>query len=237
MSGEATSVINGVLFDLDDTLNDRPMSWVNFAELLTRPPHDCLRPCDAPGVHAAILAADCGGRRPKRQLFEDLRDRLPWRSSPTAEEIEGIWREHFPRCTVLRHGAAEALAVLRRRGIRTAVVTNGRSDAQLAKVDQMGIRTLLDAVITSEAVGASKPDARIFEVALNALDLNAARSVFVGDHPESDVVGPARVGLRTVWLDHGREWPIDFGLPDRRIGTLADLEAVLTTMDPSLAER
>ena len=127
--------------------------------------------------------------------------------------------------------------MLRRRGIRTAVVTNGRSDAQLAKVDQMGIRTLLDAVITSEAVGASKPDARIFEVALNALDLSAARSVFVGDHPESDVVGPARVGMRTVWLDHGREWPIDFGLPDRRIGTLADLEAVLTTMDPSLAER
>lgn len=72
-----------------------------------------------------------------------------------------------------------------------------------------------------------KPDARIFQIALEAIGVVAADAIFVGDHPELDIVGPAKVGMRTVWLENGRPWPKDKAEPDYRIAAFSEFDEVL----------
>lgn len=221
--------VRAVLFDLDDTLNDRSRSWMAFVELLAHPVNGRLHPCVAEDVHRLVLAADRGGYRPKEELFADLRDQLPWRTRPNAGEIEQHWREHFPRCMVPATSAIELLESLRTRGIRLGIVTNGRAATQNAKIDALKMRSRVDSVVISETVGFAKPDPRIFECALNALGVEAAETLFVGDNPERDIGGPAKMGMRTVWLQLGRTWPEALARPDHTIGALYQLDAILAS--------
>lgn len=96
--------------------------------------------------------------------------------------------------------AAPALRGLRARGLRLVVVSNW--DCSLGEVlARVGLRELLDAVVTSAEVGASKPDVRVFEAGLRAAGCAAADAVHVGDSPEHDVVGARAAGVRPLLLD------------------------------------
>jgi putative hydrolase of the HAD superfamily len=99
-----------------------------------------------------------------------------------------------------------ALAALRARGCRLAVVSNfdGRLPAVL---DGLGLSPSFDAVAWSTAVGAAKPDAAIFHAALAALDVPAAAALHAGDAPDADVAGARAAGLRAVLVDRTRRRP------------------------------
>jgi putative hydrolase of the HAD superfamily len=109
-------------------------------------------------------------------------------------------------------------------------VTNGRADGQQAKVQEMGLRDAVDVVITSGGIGFKKPDPRIFHAAVSALGVAASETLFVGDNPQSDVVGPAKVEMRTAWLANGREWLLPDVRPDCILGSFAELEALLSEL-------
>lgn len=214
--------VRGVLFDLDDTLNDRKASWMQFARWIAGP-GELLGECDEEDVHAAMLEADEGGYRLKGELFADLQKKLPWRSTMTCEAIERIWREQFPACTVIRGDVIRVLSGLRSGGLRTGIVSNGRSDTQRSKINHMRIGHLIDAVIISEEVRVRKPDAAIYRLALEELGISPAETLFVGDHPMHDIVGPANIRIRTAWLGKGRVWPLLDVQPDYQINELPEL--------------
>jgi putative hydrolase of the HAD superfamily len=46
---------------------------------------------------------------------------------------------------------------------------------------------------------ASKPDRRIFDLALRRLGVRPAEAVFVGDHPEIDIRGAQDADMRAIW--------------------------------------
>ena len=59
----------------------------------------------------------------------------------------------------------------------------------------------VECVIDSGVVGVMKPDARIFEIALTAMGLDADDVWYVGDMPAIDVVGARRAGIRPFVVD------------------------------------
>ena len=59
----------------------------------------------------------------------------------------------------------------------------------------------VDCVIDSGAVGVSKPDPRIFQIALDAIGIEAADAWYVGDMPAIDVVGARAAGLWPIVMD------------------------------------
>jgi FMN phosphatase YigB (HAD superfamily) len=61
----------------------------------------------------------------------------------------------------------------------------------------------VDVAVDSETVGATKPDPRIFQAALDALATSADRAVFVGDSLPRDMEGARRLGMRHIWLHPG----------------------------------
>jgi putative hydrolase of the HAD superfamily len=91
-------------------------------------------------------------------------------------------------------GAAEAVAGLRRRGLRLGVVANWDCalSEHLAAAELDG---WFDTVVTSARAGAAKPDPAIFELALQELGVRPERALHVGDEP-LDEEGARAAGLR-----------------------------------------
>ena len=50
-------------------------------------------------------------------------------------------------------------------------------------------------------MGCSKPDKRIFELALNKLNLQPENTLFVGDDLEKDIAGPQNANIKGVWFN------------------------------------
>jgi HAD superfamily hydrolase (TIGR01509 family) len=92
------------------------------------------------------------------------------------------------------------LESLRARGLRLGLVSNAFDPGWLLQRDLegMGVAERLDVAVFSSEVGKRKPHPLIFERALDELDVDAARSLFVGDSLYHDVGGAARLGMTTV---------------------------------------
>ncbi|MGF1716885.1 HAD family hydrolase [Photobacterium chitinilyticum] len=82
-----------------------------------------------------------------------------------------------------------------------AVITNGLSIQQEAKLTETGIREYFSFIMTSEQAGAAKPDPRIFQAALQFANKSADECWFIGNHPLNDAHAAQKVGMKTVWLN------------------------------------
>jgi putative hydrolase of the HAD superfamily len=132
--------------------------------------------------------------------------------------MESLRFEAFP-------DAAPALSALRERGLRLVVVSNW--DCALPEIlAGIGLRPLVDAVVTSAETGAPKPSPRIFAAALAAAGIEAPHAVHVGDSVEHDVAGARAAGIRAVLLDRDGAAPDPPGV--ERVRSLYELAALLS---------
>ena len=109
--------------------------------------------------------------------------------------------EYFARAASweLFDDVVPALAALRTRGLRLAIVSN--FDGRLPGIcEGLGIARYFDTIVMSGRAGAAKPDPRVFEVALARLGATAAEAVHVGDSVREDVEGARAAGLRGLLL-------------------------------------
>ena len=107
---------------------------------------------------------------------------------------------------------AAVLDGLRRRGVKTAVVSNIAFDLRPAF---HGGRCDVDEFVLSFEVGAVKPDPEIFQTALDRLAVPAENTLMVGDSDEAD--GGARaLGCGFALVDPLPTW----GRPDGLIAAL-----------------
>lgn len=89
--------------------------------------------------------------------------------------------------------------------VSLALVTNGLSEVQRARIERLDIDRYFDAVVISAEVGAAKPGSEIFDItfeALNFPDRNTA--VMVGDNLSSDIQGGVGYGIATCWYNPQR---------------------------------
>lgn len=83
-----------------------------------------------------------------------------------------------------------------------AVVSNGVERVQLGRLEASGLGRFFDGVFVSGRVGASKPNRRIFDVALSTLGVeNKERVLVVGDSLKADIAGGNNAGLATCWCN------------------------------------
>lgn len=93
----------------------------------------------------------------------------------------------------------ELLQRLTQQNIEIAIITNGFTDFQMNNLRALNIHTYTNTILVSEAEGIKKPHPEIFERALKKLDVKATECLYVGDHPENDVLGSEQVGIIGVW--------------------------------------
>lgn len=100
---------------------------------------------------------------------------------------------------VLHEDAVPFLEELRRRGIRTAFVSNCSSNTR-PLLTRLGLADLVDELVLSCEVGSAKPEPGIFRAALERLRVSADEALFVDDQP-GYCDGAAAVGIEAVLID------------------------------------
>ena len=104
---------------------------------------------------------------------------------------------------VFHDGAIELLAELNDRGIATGLITNGMEQIQLGKVHALDIHNKVDYVTVSAQARAHKPNAPVFNLALERANVLARNAIQVGDHATNDVAGAIRAGMGGVFYNPG----------------------------------
>ena len=114
--------------------------------------------------------------------------------------------------------ALDALARLAAR-VPLAALSNGNADLL-----RIGVSAHFSFQLGAREHGAPKPSASIFLAACERLGATPAQVLHVGDDVEMDVLGAARAGLRTCWLNRERlEWPHAQARPDLQFDSLTAL--------------
>ena len=107
--------------------------------------------------------------------------------------------DRYRRSLAPRPGSVETLAALRSAGFRIGLVSNASAQTnELWRETPMA--PLVDAPVFSCAVGMSKPDPRIYRLALEGLGLAADTCLFVGDGGSGELEGARRVGLHPALI-------------------------------------
>lgn len=78
------------------------------------------------------------------------------------------------------------------------IITNGFEEIQSKKMINSKIHHYFDQVITSESVGLKKPNARVFNFALESANAKKENSIMIGDSLEADIQGALSVGLQVI---------------------------------------
>jgi FMN phosphatase YigB (HAD superfamily) len=128
-------------------------------------------------------------------------------------------------------GMPEALRDLAGLGVRLACVSNAFMGADVLNriMEERGLGRHLTLTISSCETNIRKPDARIYQAALDAMNTTGPETVFVGDRLDADVEGPSKLGMRTVLTQQYRaEDPAIVAVkPDAVITHLRELPAVV----------
>ena len=121
--------------------------------------------------------------------------------------------------------AIDTVEWLRASGCRLALLTNGSAQMQRSKIDRFALAGHFDAILIEGEVGFGKPDPRVYQRALELLDVTPGDTWMVGDNLEWDVAEPQRQGIYGIWLDvRGSGLPQGQPVrPDRIIRRLAEL--------------
>lgn len=217
--------IEAIIFDLDNTLIHRKQAFEAYAERFVERFIVAEGPEKREAVIERIRLADQDGYRDKRELYTELHADLELKNpDTTVQEMLGFWYGEFHKFTVLMDGAKEVLSELRSRGLKLGIITNGSLRSQQAKIDRVMLRDYVDSIIVSGGVHIEKPNPRIFELALQELEIaDPGHAWYVGDHPTNDIRGAQSAGLHTIWLEGFMPWAEKGIVPDDQIGSLRQI--------------
>jgi len=168
------------------------------------------------------------------ERFQRLLEPYGVRKEGLAQELSNAYdsARRLAMRSFLRDGATDLIRYLRREDIKVGVITNGIPAIQRQTVRTLGLEAHLDFAAISEIEGYSKPDARLFERALEMAGVEPERMLHVGASPRTDVMGAWRAGIPTAWLDTGRH-ELPRGFPPPRF-TISPLGEVLPIVRESL---
>jgi HAD superfamily hydrolase (TIGR01549 family) len=232
--------IRAVLFDLDDTLFDHQYCS-RTALTVVRSMHPSLQTFAfdvLEATHARILetlhADVMVGRIPldaaRAERFKQLYETAGVEADATlASRTAVAYRDAYIDARQAIAGAATLLAAVHARA-KVAIVSNNLLEEQREKLRHCGLGRLYDVLVVSEEFGISKPDPRLFEIALARLGRVAAEAVMVGDSWTADVMGALAAGIRPIWFNRNGTAP-PAGAPEVPVITsFDDVDDVLRTI-------
>ena len=130
--------------------------------------------------------------------------------------------------TTLFPDAISTLKQLKMEGIKLALVTNGASEAQRAKINKFDLEQYFLHVQIEGEAGVGKPELKAYEIAMEKLNVLATETWMVGDNIDWEVIAPQKLGIFSIWRD-----PRGYGIlpegtlakPDRIISKLSELKS------------
>jgi putative hydrolase of the HAD superfamily len=149
-----------------------------------------------------------------------------------------VRREAVRADTRLRAEAEGALRALRRRDVRTGLISDCTHELP-AFLPQLPVAPLLDVLVFSVQVGRCKPDPAIYLTACERLGVPPRHCLYVGDGGSQELSGATRAGLTAVRLaapdlDGHLVFNPDTGWAGRTLASLSEVAALLDPAAPQV---
>jgi len=112
------------------------------------------------------------------------------------------------------------LDMLKRAGLRTAILSNGNPEMLDPMVTASGLAHHFEAVLSVDAAGVFKPDPRIYRLVEARCGVTPDKVCFLSSNCW-DAHGAAHFGFRTVWVN--RAGAPDDNLPGKTVAEIGDL--------------
>ncbi len=230
---------DALVFDLDDTLLDYSASGAQVWDELFQEyaPRFGVESKQLSRVHQRVSDwywADPERHRlgrqnlrtSRRQVLQLVIEQLGLDCSTLGDEMaDAFTLKREPRIRPFP-GVMQTLRVLKERGIRMALVTNGSSEFQRNKVRRFDLDQVFMTIIIEEEFGVGKPDRKVFLSALAGLGAEPSGAWMVGDDLARDIQPALNLGLEVFWVDHqGVGLPAD--MPPARIHILETVNDLL----------
>lgn len=176
-----------LFFDMGHTLIDEDMIWVERYRGLS-----------------ALLRA--GGRDVSAEEIWDLTQCYAAQFRRLVEDVNEFYGVGNALCCdpadASPYPEAGALLALLAARYRLGVITNQIPGA-VERLKNWGLRDYFEVVCSSAELGVSKPDPRIFEIALEKAHAAPENCFMIGDRLDNDVAPAKRLGMGAVWVRQG----------------------------------
>jgi epoxide hydrolase-like predicted phosphatase len=192
--------IRAVFFDFGGVLYKTPdRRWMRRVQLLLGLGKDeTISALISAPEESPLMQAVLDGRISEAEVMERIGRR--WRLAPLVARV--VQRSAFSRRRLNRE-VADYLASLRPR-FKTAILSNAGSDSRKMFTEVFGFHRLVDEMIISAEERVSKPDMRIYQLALDRLGVKPEEALFLDDLAEN-VAAARELGMTAVHFRDTRQ--------------------------------
>lgn len=226
-------MIQAVFFDMDDTLYDTS----GFASIARRAAvksmvHNGLQCSEEEGYeHLMEIVREKGSNYSKH--FNILTNDINGSEDPLII-VNGIITYHNTKFAMLKlqPDSFAILLYLKSKGYKVGLITNGKEFKQWEKLIRLGLYPFFDEIVTSESVGVEKPDAKIYQIAMDRLNVTKGTSIMVGNNFDVDIMGAYNVGMQSMIInskltDEQNKKLEQLNYQVRQLDTLTDIMKIL----------
>lgn len=138
--------------------------------------------------------------------------------------LDNLFKRYPPRKVWVPYpDSTSTLRRLKEMGVAIGLISNWDGSARQV-LKNVGLYDFFDDVLISSEVGISKPDPRIFEMAIERLGVSAEESLYVGDNYFDDVVGANSIGMKAMLI---RRSPVKYWVGEGNYEIIHSLSEVL----------
>ncbi len=114
------------------------------------------------------------------------------------------YRNCEPKNLHCNPGVLDLLKTLKKKWVRTGIITDGFADVQKSKIKALGIQEYIDEIVITDELGGvqcRKPNPIGFEKMLKMLDVKPQEMVYIGDNPNKDFAIKKYLPIITARVD------------------------------------
>lgn len=238
--------VDGVLFDIDDTLVDtrgafgHALSDVARRYLPDLPPERhpelvTVWRADVGGHYAAYTRGEVGFVEQRMTRANELHEQF---GGPALDdEAFAVWDESFQRAFAdgwVAHPEVDVVVdTLLAAGLRVGALSNASVALQTTKLERVALLDRVPMLVGVDTLGVGKPDPRVFVEACRRLGTAPEHTAYVGDELDVDAVAAREAGLLGIWVDRPgtRRIPItDAEITTAAVPTLRSLSDLPTLL-------
>lgn len=212
-------MVKAVIFDLDNTLYDESLYFLKVFEKFAQ-------------IHNLDFKLfenifDDKFRLNSKDIFTDILEKIDFYSKENQNQLFEIYKNI--NCNLkLYKEAYDLIDYLNSQSINIAILTNGVLEAQKNKVRVLNIEKITNKIVYAREFGKEfeKPNEKPFLETLKLLNIENKDAIFVGDHPNTDIVGATKVGIKALRFMNGYASNIEFKY-NHNINSLIDVKKYL----------
>lgn len=210
-----TKKIKLIIFDFDDTIGD-------FAKAYRRAlPRFAEKMFSEYGIYGSTTISVLSdvdhkythvGRTKSPRYF----DRRVWAKDffkamgirPQKKDIELFtefyWRFLIEGTSAMPHAVRVVAALKKKHKLALMSDSDGERRIKEERLKASGLERYFDIIVTSDDSRENKPSKRFYDIILKRMRVNPAECAMVGDKPFVDLELAKKLGMKTIWMQHGR---------------------------------